>query len=221
MNTNQKELRATLFPYCLQRLPDGSYIALNRDYKPLGFMDCGWVRYEDFPARFRFARRPSAATLRALSWNSSENPEAVFFYNDGSVPFLGSQPATDAYLDRLARLGRLKVYAEATPAAPLDPLRELLRETIEGLVSDSGWWESKFPEAEAELRMVLRLLDDSAGLQGAPLMVNLHAAGLSNTELAPRIERIESLMRIAWPKRWRIHEHLDAAKKAATLAFCD
>ena len=67
MTTIKKDLRATLLPYCLQRLPDGSYIALNRDYKPLGFIGCGWVRYEDYPARFRFVRKPSPATIRALS----------------------------------------------------------------------------------------------------------------------------------------------------------
>jgi hypothetical protein len=102
-------LRRALLPYCLKRLPDGSYVALNRDYKPVGSFDRGYVRYEDHPVRFKFARKLSAATIRALSCDGSENAEAIHFYNDGCVPFSGSPKTTYAYLKRLERLAGLRV----------------------------------------------------------------------------------------------------------------
>lgn len=219
MTPSKKDLRATLFPYCLQQLPDGSYIALNRDYKPLGFIDCGWVRYEDYPARFRFARKPSPATIRALSCNGSEDPAAIFFYNDGTVPFFGPPEATAAYLERLARLARLTVYAEAKQPAHLERLRELLRATIEGL--QGSWWTNKFPEAATELRAILRLVDENRGQPAAPLLVDLHAPELANTDLLPRVKEVKAMIWAEWPRRWRIYEHLERAEKAAELALCD
>lgn len=219
MTRTKKDLRATLLPYCLQRLADGSYIALNRDYKPLGFIDCGWVRYEDYPARFRFARKPSPATIRALSWNGSEDPAAIFFYNDGTVPFFGPPEATRGYLERLSRLARLTVYPQAKQPAHLERLRELLRATIEGLQGDC--WPYKFPDAAAELRAILRLVDEHMGKPGAPLMIDLGGRKLSNTELAPRLKDIKALIWAEWPRRWHIYDHLERAQKIADLAFCD
>jgi len=219
MTTNKKDLRATLLPYCLQRLPDGSYIALNRDYKPLGFIDCGWVRYEDYPARFHFVRKPSPATIRALSWNGSEDPAAIFFYNDGTVPFVGPPEATAAYLERLSRLARLTVYAEPKPGSHIDRLRELLRATIEQLQGD--WWPNKFPEAATELRAALWLLDDSMGRPDAPLVVDLNARSMPPPELLPKVKELRVMVWGAWPRRWAIYDHIDQAEKTAELAACD
>ena len=98
-------------------------------------------------------------------------------------------------------------------------LRELLRATIEGLQGDC--WPYKFPEAAAELRAVLRLVDEHMGKPGAPLMIDLGGRKLSNTELAPRLKEIKALIWAEWPRRWHIYDHLERAQKIADLAFCD
>lgn len=95
-----------LFPYCLQRQPDGSYVALNRKYKPLGFMTSDWVQYEAQPIGFKFARL-QPATIRALSWNGKEEHAAIFLYSDGCAPFRRSKADTLAYLERLEKLAGL------------------------------------------------------------------------------------------------------------------
>ena len=104
-----------LFPYCLQRRgADGAYVALNRKYKPLGFMTNDWVQYEAHPIGFRFARLPPA-TIKALSWNRSEEPGAIFLYSDARAPFHHSKADTVAYLERLERLGKLLLHAVPVP----------------------------------------------------------------------------------------------------------
>ena len=219
MTPNKTDLRAALLPYCLQRHPDGSYVALNRDYKPLGFLDCGWVRYEDYPVRFRFDRKPSPATVRALSWNGSEDPAAIFFYNDGTVPFSGPPEGTAAYLERIARLARLTVRAAASPSAHLDRLRELLRATIERLQGDA--WPCKFPEVAVELRAVLRLVDERRREPGAPVEVDLNARAMPPEELLTKVREIRAMVFGVWPRRWAIYDRLDRAEKVAELAHCD
>lgn len=103
-------MKETIFPYCLQRQPDGSYVTLNRKYKPLGFLGDQWINYADFPVRFKFARLPPA-TIRALSWNGSEEPAAIFLYSDGCAPFRRSKADTVAYLERLEKLAGLNLSA--------------------------------------------------------------------------------------------------------------
>lgn len=102
------DFRSVFLIYCLQRLPDGSYIALNRKYKPLGQAGAAWVDYETAPGRFKFKRALSAAQVVAISWNGNPDAERVFLYNDGCVP---TDSAADwaAYSARLQRLAGLKV----------------------------------------------------------------------------------------------------------------
>ena len=99
MTRTKKDLRATLLPYCVQRLPDGSYIALNRDYKPLGFIDCGWVRYEDYPARFRFALlyETDEALPSGFRWNlgdSNQSNGTLGMVQTSLLPALGALTIT-------------------------------------------------------------------------------------------------------------------------------
>ncbi|MBP6651008.1 MAG: hypothetical protein KA181_01070 [Xylophilus sp.] len=51
--------------YCLIRLKDGCYIAVNRQYKPLGVMSGEWVEYETHPSIFKFKRALSAKQVAA------------------------------------------------------------------------------------------------------------------------------------------------------------
>lgn len=102
------ELRQLMLVYCLQRQADGSYIALNRRYKPLGFATTERVDYDAFPIRFKFKRALSAAQVMALSCKGDSNPECIYLYLDGCVP---TTSAADwkAYSARLERLAGYKV----------------------------------------------------------------------------------------------------------------
>lgn len=102
------ELRQLILIYCLQRQPDGSYIALNRRYKPLGFSTTERVDYDAFPIRFKFKRALSSAQITALSYKGDANPECIYLYNDGCVPTLSADDWS-AYSARLERLAGYKV----------------------------------------------------------------------------------------------------------------
>ena len=43
------DFRSVYFPYCIKKQDDGSYIVLNREYKPLGFNSREHFNYEDYP----------------------------------------------------------------------------------------------------------------------------------------------------------------------------
>jgi hypothetical protein len=102
------ELRHLMLVYCLQRQADGSYIALNRRYKPLGFATTEWVDYDAFPIRFKFKRALSAAQVAALSYKGDPDPQCIYLYNDGCVP-TDSAAHWTAYSARLERLAGYKV----------------------------------------------------------------------------------------------------------------
>lgn len=108
MRKTTSELRQLILIYCLQRLPDGSYVALNRRYKPVGFSTVEWVDYEAAPVRFKFKRALSAAQIAALSYQGDTDPERIYLYNDGCIP---TESAADwkAYAERLGRLAGYKV----------------------------------------------------------------------------------------------------------------
>ena len=102
------ELRQLVLIYCLQRQPDGSYIALNRRYKPLGFAATERVDYEASPVRFKFKRALSAAQVAALSFAGESDPQRIYLYNDGCIP-TDSAAHWAAYSARLERLAGYKV----------------------------------------------------------------------------------------------------------------
>lgn len=101
------EFRQVFLPYCLERLADGSYIVLNRLYKPLGVAGTSWVDYESAPGRFKFKRALSAAQIGALAHDGDTSAERIYLYNDGSVP-TDSAAAWAAYSARLQRLAGYK-----------------------------------------------------------------------------------------------------------------
>ncbi len=110
MRETVSEFRQLFLVYCLDRMPDGSYVALNRRYKPVGLSSTEWVNYEDFPVRFKFKRALSARQIVALSCEDDAAPERIYLYNDGCNP-TASDPDWAAYAKRLQRLaGYLVVH---------------------------------------------------------------------------------------------------------------
>jgi hypothetical protein len=108
MRETVSELRQLILIYCLERTPDGSYIALNRRYRPVGFTGLDRVDYETFPGRFKFKRALSAAQIKTLSCKGDPNPERIYIYEEGCVP-TASAAHWKAYSARLERLAGYKV----------------------------------------------------------------------------------------------------------------
>jgi len=101
-----RDFRSIYLPYCLQKQGDGTYLVLNREYKPVGFNTNEKVRYQDYPV-FTRLKGIGPSTARKLSFSGSEDVNMIFLYNDGCVP-VQSAWAMQAYLEKIAILARLE-----------------------------------------------------------------------------------------------------------------
>jgi hypothetical protein len=101
--TNTTSVRAVFLIYCLQRLADGSYIALNRKYKPLGVFGRERVDYDTHPGRFQFKRALSQRQVVALSHKGDADAGCIYLYDSNSLP-TDSAANWRAYSTRLERL---------------------------------------------------------------------------------------------------------------------
>lgn len=106
--TTLTDFRAVYLPYCLQRLPDGRYIVLNREYKPLGLITHEIIQYETHPTAQHFKITKSLA--KKLSWEGKDDLDSIYLYNDGTNPILG-KPEQMAYFERLGLLLKLRITA--------------------------------------------------------------------------------------------------------------
>jgi len=102
-----RDFRAIYLPYCIQQNPDGSWVVLNRNYKPVGFNTEDYIKYEDFPVSTKF-KGLGPATLKKLSWSGEVSDGCVYLYNDGTNP-LNSPADMKAYLKKLELLAKLGV----------------------------------------------------------------------------------------------------------------
>lgn len=110
MSGAESEFRQLFLIYCLDRLEDGSYVALNRRYKPVGFSTTDWVTYEDFPVRFKFKRALSERQIASLSHKGDTSAQRIYLYGDACKP-TDSDANWEAYSARLKRLsGYLVVH---------------------------------------------------------------------------------------------------------------
>lgn len=108
MRETVTDLRHLVLIYCLQRQPDGRYVALNRRYNPLGFATTERLNSDAFPVHFKFKRALSAAQIVALSCKGDPDPECIYLYQDGCIP-TSSAADWSAYSARLERLAGYKV----------------------------------------------------------------------------------------------------------------
>lgn len=103
---NPMELRNIVFPYCIDRLKDGRYIVLNRNYKPLGISTKDWVDYETHPSALSIKLTEEQAA--SLSWNGSTDLNRIYLFSDVCPP-TGSSSAMNDYQARLSLLMTLKL----------------------------------------------------------------------------------------------------------------
>lgn len=103
MADSSEDFRRVYLPYALMRLSDGTYLPVNRRYKPLGSTTTDWVNYEGVAAgRVRLTERQLEAVATARS------DDRAYLYNDGCLP-LSSDAAWKAYARRLEVLAGCKV----------------------------------------------------------------------------------------------------------------
>ena len=101
------DVRSVFLPYCLEQQADGSWIFLNREYKPVGFCTDRWVDYDLYPVRARL--KGLRAKMRSgLDHSGRIDGKFVYLYNDGCVPTTSASNMR-AYLNRLAILAKLEV----------------------------------------------------------------------------------------------------------------
>lgn len=101
------DFRSIYLPYCLKKQTDGSFIVLNREYKPLGFNTLTHVKYEDYPISTKF-KGLTEKQITKVAYNGKMDHDCIFLYNDASIP-TSSKENMKNYLDRLQILANLKV----------------------------------------------------------------------------------------------------------------
>lgn len=102
-----KDFRAIYLPYCIEQQEDGSWVVLNRQYKPVGFNTDHYIKYEEFPVNTKF-KGLGPAKLGKLSCTGRAEGSRVYLYNEGSNPLL-SDSNMKAYLLKLEILAKLRV----------------------------------------------------------------------------------------------------------------
>lgn len=100
------DFRAIYLPYCIQKQKDGSWVILNRRYKPVGFNTSDYIEYEKYPVSANI-ENISQAILRKLSYTGEISGDTVYLYNDGCVP-------TDNKKDMVSYLKKLEILAKLT-----------------------------------------------------------------------------------------------------------
>jgi hypothetical protein len=94
-----ENVRAVYFPYCIEKQHDGSWILLNRNYKPVGFNTGELISYSDFPVSIKI-KELGRGTLQRLSCGDEEPGDRVYLYDNGSEPTRNAK-AMASYLQKL------------------------------------------------------------------------------------------------------------------------
>lgn len=107
------KFRRVYLPYSLQRLEDGRWVVLNRNYKPIGMHDTHpHVDYTDYAVRAKI----DTQTLRKLSYSPLKNDTSqIWLYNDGCIPDGSNAQDTQRYFERLRMLDAIDTYDFAYP----------------------------------------------------------------------------------------------------------
>ena len=104
------DFRSVYFPYCIQKQSDGSWVVLNRQYKPVGFNTGEYIKYEEFPVSAKL-QGIGPAVANILAYSGEASGDRIYLYNDGCVP-TDSKTNMDAYLKKLEILAKLGLTRE-------------------------------------------------------------------------------------------------------------
>lgn len=92
-------VRQAMFPYGMQKRPDGSWFFFNREYKPVGVVTSDWADWDDPRHKLRL-KGLGPATLAKLDHNGVGSGIRIYFYDDHSN-LERSAANMDAYLKKL------------------------------------------------------------------------------------------------------------------------
>lgn len=101
------DFRYLFLPYCLLKQENGSYLVLNRNYKPLSFNTNDHLDYKAYPIETKF-KNLTKNKAALLSWNKSTNLDKIFLYNDACIPIVSANHMNE-YLKKLRILSKLQV----------------------------------------------------------------------------------------------------------------
>jgi hypothetical protein len=104
---NIVDFRYVYLPYCLQKQPNGGYVVLNRDHKPLGFATDNFITYDEFPVTAKIEGITSKLA-KQLSYDNSDDVDMIYLYTNDTNPVLSAENMR-AYSDKLALLATLQV----------------------------------------------------------------------------------------------------------------
>lgn len=99
-------MRHVWLPYALMRLADGTYLPVNRQYKPLGTTGSGWVDYEQI-SEGRIRITPALARKLCVRGVGDMDADRIYLYADASAPRDAANWA--AYASRLEALAMAKL----------------------------------------------------------------------------------------------------------------
>lgn len=89
-------------------MEDGSYVVLNREYKPLGFNSQQHFNYEEYPISAKI-KGLTSKSIKKLAWNEAITDEGyIFLYNDKLIP-TRSKLNMKMYLEKLEILASYKI----------------------------------------------------------------------------------------------------------------
>jgi hypothetical protein len=89
-----------MFPYAIERNPDGKWTFINREYNPVGVVAPAFD-YDD--PRFKVAANLTPEMLKKLDQKGTGEGDRIHLYNDGTNPIAGGE-LLKAYLEKLAIL---------------------------------------------------------------------------------------------------------------------
>ena len=104
------DFRAVYFPYCIEKQPDGTWLVLNYQYKPVGFNTSEFIKYEEYPVSARL-KGIGPAMSDKLSYNGEASGNRIYLYNDSCVPTY-SKANMASYLLKLQILAKLVLTRE-------------------------------------------------------------------------------------------------------------
>jgi hypothetical protein len=104
------DFRAVYLPYCIEKQKDGSWVILNRQYKPVGFNTDDFIDYSQYPVS-AVLKGIGPAKLAKLSYTGKADGDRVYLYNDGCNP-TRSETDMKSYLKKLEILAKLDLHRE-------------------------------------------------------------------------------------------------------------
>ena len=93
-------------PFCLKRLEDGTYILLNREYKPIGFKTKEQIEYKNFPVTHKI-KGITKKTVEKLSWKGDNNLDTIFLYDGKNIT--SSINKMNLYLEKIKIISKYKI----------------------------------------------------------------------------------------------------------------